>query len=198
MAAAEAAAAAGADLLGFVFAPSVRRVSVATALAISRAVPGIGRVGVFVNAPLSQVWETAARCRLDFVQLHGDESPAYCAAVGYPVIKAVPMTPTGPVWDVAAYRVAWLLFDTAAPGQRGGTGRRFAWSLLDRVRSASPAPFFLAGGLTPDNVAQAIRQVRPDGVDVSGGVETNGEKDPVKIAAFIRAARAAARGESGA
>jgi phosphoribosylanthranilate isomerase len=189
--AARAARAAGADLIGFVFAPGRRQISVPAAAAIARQVTGIGRVGVFVNQPLALVREAARACRLDYVQLHGGEPPAYCRSVGRPIIKALPV---GPAFDPAAavaYPAAFLLLDTLVPGQAGGTGIAFDWHRAAAALAGLPAPCLVAGGLTAANVGEAIRILNPAGVDVSGGVETAGAKDPGKIRAFVAAARAA-------
>lgn len=192
--AAQTAKEAGADYLGFVFAPSRRQVDPKISREIINAVPGIGKVGVFVNEDIKIVQQIADRCGLDYVQLCGDESPAYCQAVGYPVIKVAKVPPHGIVPDMKEYRVAWLLLDTYQPGSHGGTGKTFDWHTAGQcIASGMPAPVIVAGGLQADNVGEAIRQARPQGVDVSGGVETDGKKDIAKIAAFIKAARAAER-----
>ncbi|MBI3997714.1 MAG: phosphoribosylanthranilate isomerase [Armatimonadetes bacterium] len=191
-AAAVAAADAGASAIGLIFAPSRRQVSTALARRIAGALPPfVSRVGVVVNAPLDRMRAWIDGVRLDAVQLHGDETPEYCAAVralGVTVIKAVQVA--GPL-DVAALRalpVAAILLDTHRAGVRGGTGQTFDWTLAAPV--ARVLPVILSGGLTPENVAAGIRAVRPYGVDVSSGVETEGRKDPDKIRAFIAAVRA--------
>ena len=182
----------GADLIGFVFADGKRKIDVATAAAISAAVPGPGKVGVFVNQPLSEVLEIADRCRLDYLQLHGEEGPDYCRALNRPVIRACRVGPNFTPAAIANYPAEYLLFDSFVPGQAGGTGISFDWQTF-RLRIGRPRQKILvAGGLTPDNVSEAIRILRPDGVDVSGGVETDGEKDLDKIRRFITAARLAA------
>ena len=144
-------------------------------------------MGVFVNAPLNEVQAIARECRLDYVQLHGDESPAYCRQVGYPVIKVFKIRPGFSLTDCTGYQPAWTLFDTFAAGQQGGTGVAFDWQAAAELVRQAPRPLLVAGGLTADNVAQAIRLLKPDGVDVSGGVETNGIKDTDKIKRFITA-----------
>lgn len=185
---ARAARESGADLLGLVFAPGRRQVSAEAARAISR-VPGIGKVGVFVNAPLAEVREIARECRLDLVQLHGDEPPEYCAGVGLPVIKAFRAGAPPAAPDLARHPAAWILLDSCYGGQFGGTGVPFDWQGMQAARAGLGKPLLLAGGLNAGNVREAIRLLRPEGVDVSGGVETGGVKDPAKIAAFIRAVR---------
>lgn len=190
-AAAVAAVRAGADAVGFVFyPPSPRFVPPSRAAALARLLPPfVVRVGVFVNAPVEVVEAVAREVGLDAVQLHGDEPPEVCARLRTRVIKAVRVDGADAVVRARDYSICALLLDAHLPGRYGGTGRRFDWSLaraLDR-------PVILSGGLTPDNVAEAIRQARPYGVDVSTGVETDGEKDPEKIAAFVRAVREADR-----
>lgn len=179
----------GADLLGFVFASSKRQITLAQAQKISRQVSGIAKAGVFVNAPLHEVQAVARECRLDYVQLHGDESPEYCSQVGYPVIKAFRIGPEFRVTAFAGYQSAWTLFDSFSVGQQGGTGMAFDWQQAQVLVQQAPKPLMAAGGLTPDNVAEAIQVLKPDGVDISGGVETNGVKDIEKIERFIAAVR---------
>jgi phosphoribosylanthranilate isomerase len=193
-AAAHAAAQAGADAIGLVFAPSRRQVDLAAARRIAASLPPfVTRVGVVVNEPLERLRALVDGVRLDAVQLHGDESPRYCEAVGalgITVIKAVRVV--GPL-DVAALRalpVAAVLLDAYRPGRRGGTGEPFDWRHGAAV--ARVMPTILSGGLTVENVAAGIATVRPYGVDVSTGVETEGRKDPGKIRAFVAAARDAA------
>ena len=183
----------GADFIGLVFVDSSpRNVEVPHAIAIARAVrreAPVSIVGVFRNADRADVQRIAGEVALDLVQLHGETDDEAIASVAVPAIKAYSVE-TG-VPDVSAHPSAsWSLFDTHDAVRGGGTGRVFDWSLLDeRVRTR---PFFLAGGLTEANVAEAIRQVRPDAVDVSSGVETvPGIKDPMKVRAFIDKVRAA-------
>lgn len=179
----------GADLIGFVFAESRRRIEVKVAEKIATTVKHVGKVGVFVNTPLAQVQEIADRCKLDFVQLHGEESPEYCRLLKYPVIKAVRVGEQFDPQSLADYDVDWVLFDSLVPGQQGGTGIPFDWHKAKRVRAQIKIPLLVAGGLTPDNVGEAIRILSPEGIDVSGGVETNGQKDLEKIKQFLLAVR---------
>lgn len=190
--AARTAAESGADLIGFVFADSKRKIDVATAATISAAVKGPGKIGVFVNQPLSEVLEIADRCRLDYIQLHGDESPDYCHSLNRPVIRACRVGPDFNPAAVADYPADYLLLDSFVPGQSGGTGIPFDWRSVSLRIGRPRQQFLIAGGLTPENVSEAIRILNPDGVDVSGGVETDGVKDPDKIRRFIAAARSAA------
>jgi phosphoribosylanthranilate isomerase len=185
---ARAAAAAGADAIGLVFAPSRRQVSVEEARAIAAALPPfVTKVGVFVDAEPRRIRAIADAVRLDAVQLHGGEPPAAAAALGLPVIKAVRMRDAAAVEALRAYRVAAFLLDSFEPDLAGGTGKPFDWTLAAGL--AAPAPIILAGGLTAENVEQALEVVRPYGVDVSSGVETEGRKDPVKIREFIARVR---------
>jgi phosphoribosylanthranilate isomerase len=190
---AEAAAAAGADAVGFVFAPSRRRIDPVRARQVAAALPPfVTRVGVVVNEPLERLRALVDAVRLDAVQLHGDEPPDYCAAVtawGVTVIKAVPVAGPLDLDLLRAYRAAAVLLDAHRPGQRGGTGHPFDWRLA--APAARVLRVILSGGLRPESVAEGVRLVAPYGVDVSSGVETDGRKDPVKMAAFVAAARAA-------
>ncbi|MCS6801637.1 MAG: phosphoribosylanthranilate isomerase [Chloroflexota bacterium] len=190
-AAVEAAVEAGAEFIGFVFAPSPRRVAPEEAAALRRRVPRGGPqiVGVFVNEAPATVRAIADTVGLDIVQLCGAESPQ--AEWGRPVIRAI--RPAGRIpWRALAPWVAGgarLLVDSFKPGTFGGSGELGDWGLAARI--ARRWPILLAGGLRPDNVAAAIAAVRPWGVDVSSGVETAGRKDPAKIRAFVDQARAA-------
>jgi len=184
----------GADLIGLVFAAgSRRRISLAAAQEIASKVSGIGKVGVFVNAPLNEVRTIARDLRLDFVQLHGDEPPEYCREVGVPVIKAVraDLALSAAAPDLDSHPAAWILLDSFAKSQFGGTGIPFDWAALRPVREQLSKPLLIAGGLTGENVRAAVRILRPEGVDVSSGVETGGEKDRGKMADFVRAVRMA-------
>ena len=189
---ARAAAAAGADYLGFVFYPASRRCLDEAAVAWIRELAGAKKVGVFRDQDLDLVRRVREAARLDLVQLHGEESPAACAELGGPgrVIKAIAPSRTLDWGRVAAYReVARVLFDTPS-ASGGGTGRAFDWRRL----GGRPADleFWLAGGLTPDNVGAAVRELRPAGVDVASGVEAAlGRKDPAKIRSFVAAVREA-------
>ncbi|HAP93493.1 MAG TPA: phosphoribosylanthranilate isomerase [Desulfotomaculum sp.] len=181
-------AGAGADAVGFVFAASVRQVSPDLARSISRALPSfIMKIGVFVNAPLSEVQNTARYCQLDAVQLHGTESPEYCRSVGWKTIKAFSVGGGLSLKMISDFSVDAVLLDTYVPDRAGGTGETFDWETAKELGCARP--LILAGGLTPANVAGAIRAVQPYGVDVSSGVETDGKKDREKIRQFIKMAK---------
>lgn len=183
-----AAVKAGADALGFVFAESPRRVDPETARRICLSLPPfVARVGVFVNSPPGVVREIVDYCGLDYAQLHGDETPEYCGNLRRRVIKAFKVRDAASLAKIREYPVAGVLLDALVPGQDGGTGRAFDWSLARDLPDVPP--LVLAGGLTPENVGQAVRLVRPYAVDVSSGVETEGKKDPEKIRLFIRRAK---------
>lgn len=190
-----AAAAAGADAVGFVFHRSSRRyIEPGAAGEIARALPaGLARVGVFVNAPLAELRAAAAAVGLDLLQLHGEETPEFCraarAAAGCGIIKALRVGGPG-AGDLAPWREAamdYFLLDTFDPDLPGGTGRSFAWPAAREAML--PAPILLAGGLTPENVGEALAAARPAGVDVSTGVETDGRKDAEKMRRFVAAVR---------
>jgi len=191
--AAQTAQEAGADLIGFVFAASRRQIAVARAASICKSVCGPGKVGVFVNQPLGEVNAIAEQCQLDYIQLHGDEPAEYRRSLNRPLIRAVRV---GPGFNPASLETepgSWLLLDSFVAGQQGGTGITFDWQATRRLIDRPRQKFFVAGGLNAANVADAIRILRPHGVDVSGGVETDGTKDPDKIRQFIAAARSAER-----
>ena len=190
---AQAAAAAGADLIGLMFYErSPRHVSLDQAAEIAdQLAPSVVRVGVFVNPSRELVADAIARCRLSLLQFHGEEPPEFCTQFGLMSMKAFRVRDPESLRALPNYPTdAWLL-DAFTPGQLGGTGERFNWDLAVEAGRFG-RPIFLAGGLTPDNVAEAVRRVRPFGVDVSSGVEsTPGRKDTAKVRAFIAAAKAA-------
>lgn len=179
-----AAVEAGADALGFVFAPSRRRVTPDQAREIIKELPAfVSRVGVFVNSSFREVTGIAGYAGLDTIQLHGDEPPEFCSALGFRVIKGFSVAGREDLLAAERYRVDAYLLDARVPGSRGGTGASFDWRLASNFRHG---PLILAGGLTPENVREAIKTVRPYAVDVSSGVETGGRKDIKKIKEFIR------------
>ena len=181
------AAAAGATALGVIFAPSSPRcVSADTARDIVEAVPAhVPVVGVFVNAPLEAIVAVVAHTGIRVVQLHGDEPERYAAALKMPLLRAA-----GVDVELDSWPTATLLLDATSAAQRGGTGQRVDWENAAAV--ASRRKTVLAGGLTPDNVADAIAAVRPFGVDVSSGVEASpGRKDRDKVSRFLENAREA-------
>lgn len=185
----------GADAIGLVFhEPSPRAVTVDTARRILAALPPfVTTVGLFVDAPEARVREVLARVPLDLLQFHGDETPDYCAGFGRPWYKAVRMHADMDL-HAACERYAGaraLLVDAWVADLPGGTGQTFDW---DRVPAELALPVVLAGGLSPDNVGEAIARVRPWAVDVSGGVEErddngnkrHGRKSAAAMEAFMR------------
>ena len=184
---------AGADALGFMFyPPSPRCVTLERASEIIRQLPPlIAKVGVFVNPTEEEVRRALEQCGLDTLQFHGEEPPQFCRQFGLKVIKAFRIRDAASLEAVRPYATeAWLL-DSYVAGKQGGTGTPFHWDLaVAAVKWGGRV--LLAGGLTPENVAAAVRQVRPYGLDVSSGVESApGKKDAAKVRAFIQAARTA-------
>jgi len=180
----------GADALGFVFhEASPRHIFREQAASIINALPPfIQAVGLFVNAEVQHVNATADFCRLDLVQLHGDETPAYCDMIRRRVIKAFRVKDITTLDPVRNYRIAGILLDAFSPKAYGGTGLTFNWEMAKEA--CRYGPVILAGGLTPGNVRHAVEWVNPYGVDVSSGVETApGRKDPDKVSEFIRRAK---------
>ncbi len=178
----------GCDAIGLVFyAASPRFVTPERARQIVEALPPfVNAVGLFVDAPAEYVESVLAQVRLDLLQFHGDEYPDYCARFGLPYLKAVRVRPETNLLQYAAdfAGAKALLLDTYVAGTAGGTGQTFDWSLIPPNLAK---PVILAGGLDANNVGEAVRRVRPYGVDVSGGVEREkGIKDADKIAAFMR------------
>ncbi len=192
---------AGGDFIGLVFAPSPRQVTPDRARDIVSAIRQCSKntavVGVFVNMPSPVVNRIASTCNLDWVQLSGDESWEYCRQITKPLIKAVRISPDQHSQEICANlttgagvlsdRRYLYLLDSQVKGKYGGTGMAFDWGLARQV--AERFPVIIAGGLTPENVAQAIETVTPWGVDVSSGVEVDGVKDIAEIRAFIEAVR---------
>ena len=182
---------AGADAIGLVFyAPSPRCVSMAQAQKIVAAMPPfVSVVGLFVNASTAEIQSILSQVHLDIVQFHGDETPAQCAQINLPYYKAIRVKPET---NLLQYAIEFnaakaLLLDAYSEQAYGGTGHTFDWNLIP---NKLPKPIVLAGGLDAKNVANAIQQVRPYAVDVSGGVElTKGIKSADKIAAFMQAVK---------
>jgi phosphoribosylanthranilate isomerase len=185
----EAAVASGATHVGFVFAPSKRMLTLKEAQFLAEAVPeGVQKVGLFVDESLDVVNATIKAVGLDMVQLHGDESPAYVAAVSVPVIKVFAIKNGQIPATIKDYKDVILLFDAPASEFAGGNGKRFDWEKL-ALDTLFGRKFFVAGGLNSENVKAAIELLQPTGVDVSSGVETKGVKDVAKIKAFIENAK---------
>jgi len=190
---AQAAVDAGADALGFIFyGKSPRYVELKDAAAISSTLaPFIMRVGVFVNAPEDFVFSAIRECGLTLLQFHGDEGPEYCGQFGLMNMKAFRVHGPETLERIPEYGTDAYLLDAFSSTTLGGTGEKFNWDLAVEAQKFG-RPIFLAGGLTAENVAGAIRKVRPFGVDVSSGVEkTPGKKDHDKMKAFVNAVRAA-------
>jgi phosphoribosylanthranilate isomerase len=183
---------AGVDAVGFNFWPQSKRyLTLDAAERLAANVPAhVLRVGVFVRAPPLEVRAAVERARLNVVQLHGDEDPQEYTGVGAPLWQVVRISGRESLPGMPSRAAAAVLLDAHVEGQ-GGSGRRFDWALVPWVR-AWLLPVWLAGGLTPENVGDAIRRAAPDGVDVASGVESApGIKDPARVAAFVAAVRAA-------
>ena len=180
------------DFIGFVFYPQSKRyVTVAQASELKQILsPKIKAVGVFVNSLPEDVAKIANADIIDYIQLHGDEDEVYItklkALTKKPIIKAVRVKDEETLRSLDAYPVEYLLLDTYQKGVYGGTGQRME---IDLTKVHLEQPYFLAGGLDANNVAVATQNTQAVAVDVSGGVETDGVKDPAKIAAFIKAVR---------
>ena len=179
---------AGADALCFNFVPNTPRYlkdTKAAAEIIKQLPPFVTTVGLFVNAAPEVILSTTDECYLDTLQLHGEESPQFCRALNRRIIKAVRVKNESSVSRLSDYCVSGYLLDTYVKGAMGGTGVAFDWRLA--LKAKQSGQIILAGGLNPDNVAAAVQQVLPYGVDVSSGVETRpGRKDSAKVQAFIQ------------
>ncbi len=184
-----------ADMLGFVFfPPSPRNLNLEAAVTLLDQVPsGTDRVGLFVDPSNDQLDAILGKARLDLLQLHGDETPERCRAItiyfGLPLIKAIKVSGPEDIEQARAYEdiVDWLLFDARPPKgatRPGGNGQAFDWDMLKG--QSFKRPWLLSGGLTPDNLEEAVRRSGASAVDVSSGVESApGKKDPAKIRAFL-------------
>jgi phosphoribosylanthranilate isomerase len=192
---AERAVATGAWAIGLIFWPhSPRRCELASAVEIGAALRRrVEIAGVFVNQPLDELTGIAESAGLTLLQLHGDEGPAFCAEAarrtGCKVIKAARVRSGADIQALGQFHTDYHLLDSYIPGKPGGTGETFSWELARNHKG--PAPMILSGGLTADNVADAIAAVRPFAVDVASGVELSpGHKDPEKLEAFAAAVHA--------
>ncbi len=186
-----AAAEAGADMIGLMFyESSPRHITLARAAEISRALPPfLMRVGVFVNAPADFVLRAIGECNLTMLQFHGDETSDFCTQFGLMNMKAIRVRDAESLTQLENYQTDAFLLDAHSKNGLGGTGEKFNWDLAVEAQKFGK-PIFLAGGLTPENVADAVRKVHPFGVDVSSGVESApGIKDHAKVKAFITAAK---------
>ncbi|MDR1606042.1 MAG: phosphoribosylanthranilate isomerase [Streptococcaceae bacterium] len=181
----EAAVKHGATHIGFVFAPSQRQITPEAAKYLASFVPeSVQKVGLFVNADLLTIEQTIATVGLDMVQLHGQETAAFADQISVPVMKAFGIKDGQLPPELAAFKQHMILLDAPPTEFAGGSGKIFDWGKVD-LTALADYDFFIAGGLTPDNVAEAITIFQPTGVDVSSGVETDGVKDLEKIKLFI-------------
>ncbi len=179
----------GVDAVGFVFAESRRRITAVDASQIIDELPqSVLKIGVFVNEEEQRVREILQVCRLNMIQFHGDESPKYILKFREEVIKSFRIENENSLKNIPKYKAIAYLLDTYSQEGYGGTGETFNWDLA--VKAKKFGPIILAGGLTPDNVVEAINQVQPYGVDVSSGVESYpGKKDPKKLEKFVKRVR---------
>jgi phosphoribosylanthranilate isomerase len=201
-----AAADAGADYLGLIFAESRRRVSPEQALEIVKAVRELTHppevVGVFAGSPAAEVNSIARACRLDRVQLSGDETYEYCRDIDFPIFKVIHVHKGSSAaeiigeithgYKIMAGKEITFLLDSSSGSAYGGTGQTFDRQIAKEVSGRFPV--IIAGGLTPENVGDLVKEMNPYGVDVSSGVETDYRKDSAKITAFIKAVRSAMPG----
>ena len=181
----------GADAVGFIFyKKSPRSVTMKIVREIVLELPPfVDTVGVFVDETAEQINKIADYCNLDIIQLHGDESPTFCKKIRRKVIKAFRIKDMQSVKKLSSFQVSGFLLDTFSENLHGGTGKVFDWNLALPAKKFGPV--IMAGGLTPNNVQQAVRQIRPYGVDVCSGVESEpGIKDHKKVRAFLNNAKA--------
>ncbi len=177
-----------ANMIGFVFTPSKRRISPQKAALIAKELPSsIKKVGVFVNESISNIKFIAKLVGLDIIQLHGDESANFAKEIPYLVIKAFSIDDIENE-DISNYPCDYYLIDSPPTTYRGGSGKTFQWNRVNEL-NINKNKLIIAGGLAADNVEQAIKTANPVGVDVSSGVETNGKKDLQKIKSFIQTAK---------
>ena len=184
----------GVDAVGFIFyKKSPRAVTMKTVREIIKKLPPlVETVGVFVNESAERVNKMADYCGLDLVQLHGEESPAFCRKIHRRVIKAFRVKDIQSIKQLEKFPVSGFLLDTFSDDLHGGTGKTFDWNLA--LPAKKMGPVILAGGLTPRNILQAVRQVRPYGVDVCSGVEKSpGIKDLEKVRAFLKNIRSGSK-----
>jgi phosphoribosylanthranilate isomerase len=176
----------GADAIGFVFAESKRKISLEEARQITASLPEkVLKIGVFVNETKEVMERTFEEVGLTHLQLHGDETPEFCRSIRYPVIKAIRVMSDADLRIIPQYDCEYILLDSPNGKYRGGNGTTFDWNLMKEIEIQRDK-LILAGGLTIDNVLEAIDLGKPEMVDVSSGVETNGMKDHSKIADFIK------------
>ena len=180
---------AGADALGFVFAPSLRQVTPKKANEICKKLPrSISKVGVFVNETPSTLLKIAGACQLGYVQLHGSEDRGYLGQLTLPYVKVFRVKDESILQEIANYRLSLFMLDTFSNGRLGGGGKNFDWEIA--VQAKKFGRLILSGGLNPENVRTALERVRPYGVDVCSGVErAPGKKDIEKVKKFIQEVR---------
>ncbi|MDO4203563.1 MAG: phosphoribosylanthranilate isomerase [Selenomonadaceae bacterium] len=185
--AARAAEEAGADFIGFILSHGFRRtVEPEAAAEICRSIRRVKKVGVFVDEPAEYVNEAARLCGLDYVQLHGHETPEYAAAIKYPIIKAMRYGDDFTAEAANSYPADMLLVDSFANGKVGGSGQAFAWQEAAAETKKLTKPFFIAGGISKENAREAIEVFNPNGLDASGSLEDEaGNKSPEKIREYI-------------
>ncbi len=191
---AQALVTAGVDAIGVNHWPKSKRYVTPEASApwLGELAGAITRIGLFVNATLEEIEEAMDFCVLDAIQLHGDESPAFCqdvSAFGLPVIKAIGVKDGAPVHKPASFPTKNILLDAYAPDEYGGTGRTFEWEVAHKVKASLKNGFLiLAGGLTPENATDAVAAVHPNALDIASGVESApGIKDMTKVTALMQA-----------
>lgn len=185
----EIAVKAGADAIGFVFAPSKRKVTITQAHELAKDVPpGVWKIGVFVNPTKEELITAIQGVPLDYIQYHGKETPEFVRANELPSIKALSVQNEADVLQAKKYDTDFYLFDAPGTDYQGGSGEVFDWKLME-VNHIPSEKIILAGGLNPNNVRDAIQRVNPYMVDVSSGVERNGSKDKELIQSFISAVK---------
>lgn len=185
----EIAVNAGVDAIGFVFAPSKRKVTVAKAHELAKEVPPrVLKIGVFVNPTKEELINALKEVPLDYIQYHGQETPEFILTNNLPSIKALSVHNEEDVLQAKKYETEFYLFDAPGTDYQGGSGEVFDWELME-VNNIPTEKIILAGGLTPSNVKDAIERVNPYMVDVSSGVERNGIKDKELIQGFINAVK---------
>ncbi|KXH80678.1 phosphoribosylanthranilate isomerase [Sporosarcina sp. HYO08] len=181
----KAAVDAGADAIGFVFAPSKRRVTVEQARELAKEIPPhVLKIGVVVDASREELETYYREVPLDYIQYHGDEAPGLIEQLGFPSIKALSIRSEEDVIRAAQYETDFFLFDAPGTDYKGGSGNTFDWSLME-ASGIGGDRIILAGGLNAANVKEAIARVKPYMVDVSSGVESNGKKDEQLIRTFL-------------
>lgn len=180
---------AGVDAIGFVFAPSSRRITVDEAKDLAKDIPeNVMKIGVFVDEKREEIERIFNEVPLDYVQYHGDESPEFIASINLPSIKALAVRSENDVKNATNFNTDYFLFDAPGTVYKGGSGVTFDWQLLNDS-GIEPDRLILAGGLNVENVGEAVGRVQPFMVDVSSGVEVDRRKDDALIKAFIHAAK---------